>query len=156
MQLELHLSNSHIKFPLILLQHRFPESMFLQSYVVIVTGLFTITGFLVTILLRDLKWTNDSTESTCCSCPSSLWGPMRIQTFTDLTELKVDLPGMDKTGTFLLHDSTRRNVPEHRMSVSGICFKLMNFLGFLHSWLKRKRNNIGKWYEKLLLTGNFF
>lgn len=45
----------------------------------------------------------------------------------------MDKTGTDKTGTFLLQGNTRRNVPEHRMTASGICFKLMNFLGFLHS-----------------------
>lgn len=82
------------------------------------TALFTVSDFLGSILLKDLKWTRDPPETTCCSHPSSLWGPMRISTHVDFTELKVDPQGIGKTGTFLPHDNTRRNVTEQGLSQS--------------------------------------
>lgn len=43
-------------FLLIVHQHWFPESLFLQGYMAKVTVLFTFSDFLVSIRLRDLKW----------------------------------------------------------------------------------------------------
>lgn len=78
---------------------------------------------------------------------------LRTQKDLDLmlfSELKVDAQGLGKTGVFFLLDgNTRRNVTEHGVAVRSICFKLRNLLGFLHSSVKMKRNNLRRPYEKL-------
>lgn len=121
-------------FPLIILQSWYPESFFLQGYVAKVSVLLIINDFICKHLTPVPElYDSDSTESHLLLSPITSIRTIRIYTYVGLTEFKVDSQGMGKTGTFLLHDNTTRNVTEPGMAVSGTCFKSMNSLGFLHS-----------------------
>lgn len=121
-------------YPLIILQHWYPEGFSLQDYVAKVTVLLIVSDFICEHLTPGPElYNSDSTESHLLLSPIASVRTIRISTYVGLTEFKVDSPGMGKTGSFLLHNKTRRNVTEPRVAASGICFKSMNSLGFLHS-----------------------
>lgn len=106
----------------------------MQDYVAKVTVLLIVSDFICEHLTPGPElYDSDSTESHLLLSPIMSIRTIGIYTYVGLTEFKVDSPGMGKQALFFCTIRLEGMSQSPRVAASGICFKLMNSLGFLHS-----------------------